>query len=93
MYAFSIGRPITRGGLLHAEEVVRLERTQETPGIRDRLFHPLRSVDMIVSALQEATWVFIARLRGACTAPADAGAEPPDDAPPNRDYFLRASIQ
>jgi hypothetical protein len=32
---FSDGRPTTRGGLLHAEEVVRLERTQEVPAIQD----------------------------------------------------------
>jgi hypothetical protein len=81
-YAFSIGRPITRGGLLHSQEVVRLERTQEAPAIQDR-----RSFDMILSALQEATWVFVARLRDACPAPTDAGTEPHDDPPPNRDYF------
>jgi len=73
---------------LHSQEVVRLERTQQAPAIQDR-----RSFDMILSALQEATWVFLARLRDACPAPTDAGAEPGNDSPPNRDYFLRASIQ
>jgi hypothetical protein len=59
-----------------------LERTQEAPAIQDR-----RSFDMILSALQEATWVFVARLRDACPVPTDAGAEPRDESPPNRDYF------
>jgi hypothetical protein len=59
-----------------------LERTQEAPPIQDR-----RSFDMIVSALQEATWVFVARLRDACPAPRDTGAEPHADSPPNQDYF------
>jgi hypothetical protein len=58
-----------------------LERTQE-PAIQNR-----RSFDMILSALQEATWVFVARLRDACPVPTDDGAEPHDDPPPNRDYF------
>jgi hypothetical protein len=59
-----------------------LERTQEAPAIQDR-----RSFDMILSALQEATWVFVARLRDACPVPTDDGAEPGGGSPPNRDYF------
>jgi hypothetical protein len=59
-----------------------LEPTQEAPAIQDR-----RSFEMIVSALQEATWVFVARLRDACPVPTDAGAERGDGSPPNRDYF------
>jgi hypothetical protein len=59
-----------------------LESPQQAPAVDAG-----RSFENLLAALEEAIWVFVARLREPHRRESAAPATPLDPSPPNRDYF------